>query len=131
MINDGRCRQRFIAFREIVGPIQVIHRPRMGIIRPKIFYPGDLVPGNFEIEGRLSVRQQLNNKQGDIQGIARDKRVLGPEPLVPAEGGYKFAIFLFQKVLNGKLMIGRAGGDGQRGPQNNIHTDPVFPVCFF
>jgi len=95
-MQDGCGCQRFNARGDGVSPIQIVHRPQMGIIRLEIFDPRDLVPGDFEIERRLSVRQHLNNKQGNIQDAIRDKRVLGPEPFVFAKDEKNLPFIFFR-----------------------------------
>jgi len=51
VMNDGCGGQCLDAGSDRAGPVQVVHRPVMGIFRRIILDPGDPVAGNFEVEG--------------------------------------------------------------------------------
>ena len=86
LVDDGSRRQGFDVAGQDAAPVQIFHRPVMGIVRAEIPDPGEAVPGDPEIKGRRGIRHRLNRKKRNIKRVVGQKRVLGPEPVSVAEG---------------------------------------------
>jgi hypothetical protein len=124
LVDDGSRRQGFDVAGQDAAPVQIFHRPVMGIVRAEIPDPGEAVPGDPEIKGRRASGTGLNRKKMNIKRVDRQKRVLGPEPSPSPKDVTKRPFFFSDNSGLSKA----AFSEQWRRPAWCPHTSPFAPV---